>query len=148
MRHSHTKMAAKLQVGIDLILHATEDPARLFAAFEEYGLEEDDFAVSDQTGHFDNPIAVASARLSGEAAVAFAKSLISRIPAEPFDEILDGLGLAASGAGMHIRLDRQEFVNGRLALRQQNPIKIKIFRPVYRKDEIQETYRSLLGSFR
>lgn len=141
-------MATRLQVSIDLILHATEDPTKFFAAFAGYGLEEDDFTISYQTGHFDNPITIASAKISGRDAVSFARSLLGRIPAGQFQEILAGLDLAASGAGMHLRLDRQEFVCGRVALNQQNPIKIKIFQPVYRKGEIQETYYKLLESLR
>ena len=141
-------MADRLDAGVDIILHATEDPAKFFAAIGEYGLREEDFSSATQEGHFGNPIRVVGARVSGRRAAAFVGRLIRRIPREQFEGLLDDLGISASSSGLYLRLDRQEFVRGRVVLHQQNPIRIKVFVPVYQKGMVLETYRRLLGSFR
>jgi RNA binding exosome subunit len=58
------------------------------------------------------------------------------------------MDLFVSGSGIYLRFDRQEFVQGRLKLLQQSPVRIKIFTPVYRKVDLQSTYRELLESLR
>ena len=50
-------MADKIEVTIDVIVHATEDISKIFQSFEEIlELEEEEFSVSETTGHFENPI--------------------------------------------------------------------------------------------
>ncbi len=141
-------MADRLEVSIDVILHATEDSAKFFDAFEIYDLHKDDFTVSHQTGHFENPITVLSAKIARRQASRFVGRMVRRMKNGQFQEILEDMDLFVSGSGIYLRFDRQEFVQGRLKLLQQSPVRIKIFTPVYRKVDLQSTYRELLESLR
>ena len=57
-------MVEKLEVAINVIVHATEDIAKIFEAFEEmFELSDDDFEIQHTTGHFENPITILNAKL-------------------------------------------------------------------------------------
>ena len=55
----------KLEVSLDIIVHATEDLGKFFKSFEEmFGLKEDDFIISNVEGHFENPITLLRAKFT------------------------------------------------------------------------------------
>ena len=50
---------AKLEVTIDVIVHATEDPVKFLESFHEmFGLDKEVFSISNVMGHFENPITI------------------------------------------------------------------------------------------
>ena len=50
-------MEKRLEVEIQVIIHATEDSQKLFDAFAEiFDLSQDDFTMQNLQGHYDNPI--------------------------------------------------------------------------------------------
>ena len=50
-------MEKRLEVEIQVIIHATEDSQKLFDAFAEiFDLNQDDFTMQNLQGHYDNPI--------------------------------------------------------------------------------------------
>ena len=45
-------MIEKLEISIDVIVHATEDISKIFKSFELLNLEEEDFEVKETTGYY------------------------------------------------------------------------------------------------
>jgi RNA binding exosome subunit len=141
-------MADRIDIDISVILHATEDPERFFAAFAEYGLARDDFEATHHAGHFENPITVISARLRGRAAAAFVGRMARRMEDEQFRTVLDGIEEAEPDGAFYMRLDRQGFVQGRPELEQGNPVRIRMLAHTYGRSDARDSYRRLLESSR
>lgn len=138
-------MATKMEVTINVIIHATEDPSKFFDVFEEmFGLKKEEFTVQNVTGHFDNPITLLDAKISKKQAVNFVKILVSKIPPDQIEHILETIEERLDNSNFHLRLDKEEFVSGKIAIQEKNSIKIKIYTPVYKKTEIVKTYSNLL----
>ena len=58
-------MANKLEISIDVIIHATEDITKFFENFKElFELDEEKFEIVNMTGHFENPITMLSTKIS------------------------------------------------------------------------------------
>ena len=56
-------MADKLEVTIEVIVHATEDVDKILESFfEHFGIETDSFSKENLTGHYDNPIILLRAK--------------------------------------------------------------------------------------
>lgn len=139
-------MAHKIEVTIDVIIHATEDPSKFFDAFEEmFGLKKEEFSVQNVKGHFDNPITLLNAKISKKQAVDFVKSLLSKMSPEQIDYILETIEERLENSNLYLRLDKEEFVNGKLVIQEKNSVKLKIYTPVYKKTEIVKTYSNLLN---
>jgi hypothetical protein len=50
-------MISKIEVTIDVIVHATEDISKIFQSFEDVlEIKEEDFAIEEVNGHYENPI--------------------------------------------------------------------------------------------
>lgn len=139
-------MAHKIEVTIDVIIHATEDPSKFFDAFEEmFGLKKEEFSVQNVKGHFDNPITLLNAKISKKQAVDFVKSLLSKMSPDQIDYILETIEERLENSNLYLRLDKEEFVNGKLVIQEKNSVKLKIYTPVYKKTEIVKTYSNLLN---
>ncbi len=139
-------MAHKIEVTIDVIIHATEDPSKFFDAFEEmFGLKKEEFSIQNVKGHFDNPITLLNAKISKKQAVDFVKSLLSKMSPDQIDYILETIEERLENSNLYLRLDKEEFVNGKLVIQEKNSVKLKIYTPVYKKTEIVKTYSNLLN---
>lgn len=52
-------MSNKLEITIDVIVHATEDMTKIFQPFNEiFDIEEEIFNKTETTGYFENPIII------------------------------------------------------------------------------------------
>jgi RNA binding exosome subunit len=70
-------MADKLEVTIDVIVHATEDIAKIFESFDEIlELKEEQFSISETTGHYENPITLLNTTITKKQAQNFVKKLV------------------------------------------------------------------------
>ena len=50
-------MVDKLEITIDVIIHATEDISKIFQSFKEVlEIDEENFLITETTGYFENPI--------------------------------------------------------------------------------------------
>jgi len=139
-------MASRVRAQVSFILHATEDPEKFFAAFKEYGLDRADFESSNHTGHFDNTIMLWSAS-PGPGSDKLVKSTIQKMNMQQIQSILDDIKIYVSDSALYLRFDRQEFVQGRLALSQSNPVKIRIILPTYGRTDPRVAYADLLRSY-
>lgn len=134
----------KTKVSIDVIIHATEDVDKFYGAFDNmFGIKPDEILSQNLTGHYDNPITILSARLSKKDAHLFIKK-ITQIPGK-FEEIAKDLKDLISSSGLHLRFDKQKFVQRVLAISDGGAIRVKIYTPVYNKRETVKTYSVLLG---
>ena len=139
-------MTDRTEITISAIVHATEDAGRLYESFEEMlGVARDAFDVRETAGHFENPITTLNARVSGRAAEEVAGKISSGIPAYQKREVAESLGTRMDGSALYLRLDKQEFVRGRMALDEKSAIRIRIHVPAYTKKDVARAYEDLLG---
>ncbi len=138
-------MANKIEVTIDVIIHATEDINKFFDAFEKiFGIESKKFSIQNLTGHFENPITLLNTKIIKKDADSFVGKFIEKITPREIERVIEDLDELVSSSGLHLRLDKQEFIKGNLILQENNAIKVKIYVPVYKKKETVKTYQTLL----
>ena len=135
---------AKLEITIDVIIHATEDIAKFFKSFNEmFEVEEKVFSVSEVTGHFENPIIILRAKITQKPARLFLEKFLGVLSENQKDEIIDEIEERTEDSSLHIRLDKQEFVQGQIAFIEKEAIKIKIHTPVYNKKDTFNVFSKL-----
>jgi len=138
-------MTHQFEVITELILHATEDPKKIFEPiFELFQIKEDEFTTEDTLGHYGNPILLAKITLSKKRAEQFVKSLASKISKTQMKELIENIDLYFEDTSLFLRIGKNELVSKEISLQQNNAIKIKIKMPIYKKDEISKKYIELL----
>ena len=129
-------MIDKIEVTIDVIIHATEDIVRIFQSFEEVlELREENFTIHETTGHFDNPIIMLNAKIVKKEAQNFIKKLLNLLSIEQINELIEEIEERTIDSRFHMRLDKQELVKGNLVFGEKDTIKIKIHTPIYNKKD-------------
>lgn len=138
-------MQNKIEITVDVIIHATEDINKFYDAFEEiFNLKKENFTSQNLTGHFNNPIIMLGMKLTKKNSFNFLKTLVSKLPKVHQDTLIEDIENRIDDTSLHIRLAKQEFVNGRLEIEEKNAIKIKVYIPVYVKKEIVKAYTDML----
>ena len=134
----------KLEVTIDVIVHATEDASKFFEIFSEvFGLEEEVFSVSETSGHFENPITVISSKISKKPALQFLDKFLHLLSKDQKQMIIQEIEERTADSTLHIRLDKQEFVQGRIAFKEKDAVKIKIQTPIYNKKDTFKVFSEI-----
>ncbi len=137
----------KLEVEIQVIIHATEDSQKIFDSFKQsFDVDEDDFTIQKLQGHYDNPIALVNGKIKKKKATSLVKNLISSIPKKEIDEIIEDLENRCDGSGLYMRISKQSLVEGKIEPAADDPIKLKIYTPVYSQKDIIKTYSEILTS--
>jgi len=138
-------MNPKIEVTVDVIVHATEDITKIFDAFEElFQIKQKKFNIQNLKGHFDNPITMLQAKLTKKDAKSFVEKLVSDLPKDQQKELLESLEERIYNSAFHLRLDKQKLVVGQVDLRDKDPVKVKIFTPIYNKKDTTKIYSELL----
>ena len=138
-------MIGKIEITIDVIVHATEDIKKIFQAFEEMlELNEDDFSIQKTTGHFDNPIIILNSKIVKKQAQNLIKKILDSLSKEQVEQMVDEIEERTIDSRFHMRLGKQEMVKGNLVFVEKDPIKMKIHAPVYNK---KETVKIFTGIF-
>jgi RNA binding exosome subunit len=138
-------MEKRLEVDIQLIVHATEDIDRIFAAFKEtFDIDRDEFDAQNLTGHFENPIILLHSKIKKKKAQYFVKKLVASIPREQIDTIVEDLENRYDDSTLYLRIGKQSLVSGNIVLSDKEPVKIKIFTPIYKQADIESTFTRLL----
>jgi len=136
-------MVDKLEVSIDVIIHATEDISKFLRIFEEmFGLK-DEFAVNQTTGHFENPIIILNTKIEKKQAQDFVEKLIKSLSNEQIKELVEQIEERTVDSRFHIRLDKQEFVKGNISFKEKDAVKIKIHVPIYNKKDTVKTFSKI-----
>ena len=139
-------MTKNIVAKIDLILHATEDFQKIVEPLSDlFGIESDEIAKREVSGHFGNPIFMLHIDLGKKRAEQFIKKLVSVIPSDIITGLLANIEEQIFESAMYIRFSKQDFAKKILTLEEKDPIRIAIYVPTYVKKEIPETYRKLLS---
>ena len=73
-------MVDKLEITIDVIIHATEDISKIFQSFNAiFEINEEDFTVKETTGYFENPIIMLNVKLVKKQAKIFMKKFLKML---------------------------------------------------------------------
>lgn len=137
-------MIDKIEVTIDVIIHATEDISKIFQSFEELlDLKEENFTIHETTGHFDNPITMLNTKIVKKEAQNFMKKLLELLSIEQINELIEEIEERTVDSRFHMRLDKQELIKGNLVFREKDTIKIKIHTPIYNKKDTVKTFTEI-----
>ena len=137
-------MVDKLEVTIDVIIHATEDISRFLKSFEDiFELKEEDFTVNHTTGHFENPITILNAKIEKNQAQKFVGNLVKSLSNDQIKELVEEIEERTVDSRFHIRLDKQEFIKGNLVFKEKDAIKVKIHTPIYNKKDTVKIFSKI-----
>jgi len=138
-------MISKIDVIIDVIVHATEDISKIFQSFEDVlELKEEDFTIHETVGHFENPIIMLNAKIQKKQAQNFVKKLFKSLSVEQINELIQEIKERTVDSRFHMRLDKQELIKGNLRVSEKDTIKIKIHTPVYNKKDTVRLFTEIL----
>ena len=137
-------MVDRLEVTIDVIIHATEDISKFLKSFEEiFELKEGDFTVNQTTGHFENPITILNAKIEKNQAQKFVERLVESLSNDQIKELVEEIEERTVDSRFHIRLDKQEFIKGNLIFKEKDAIKVKIHTPIYNKKDTVKIFSKI-----
>jgi RNA binding exosome subunit len=137
-------MVNKLEVTIDVIIHATEDISKFFKSFEDmFELKEENFSVNHTTGHFENPIITLNAKIEKNQAQKFVGKLTDTLSNDQIKELIEEIEERTVDSRFHIRFDKQEFIKGNLVFKEKDAIKVKIHTPIYNKKDTVKIFSKI-----
>ena len=140
-------MSNKLEITIDMIVHATEDISKMLEPFiEMFDIEDEIFNKTETTGYFENPIILLNTKLVKKQAKIFMKKFLGLLSVSQINQLIEEIEERTEDSKFHLRLDKQEFVQGKLVFSQNDTIKIKIHTPVYNKKNTREIFSELFQS--
>ena len=138
-------MANKIEVTVDVIVHATEDISKIFQSFNEIlEIEEENFNRIETTGYFENPIILLNSKLVKNQAQKFIKKLVKLLSIDQVNNLIEEIEERTIDSRFHFRLDKQELVKGKLIVSQKDTIKIKIHSPIYNKKDTIKIFTEIL----
>ena len=137
-------MNSKMEITVDVIIHATEDISKIFQAFEElFDLKKEEFVINHTTGHFENPITMLNTKINKKRASQFMEKLLETLSAEQINKLVEEIEERTTNSRFHMRLDKQELVEKNLVLREKDTVKIKIHTPIYNKKDTVKSFTKI-----
>ena len=136
-------MIRKIEVTIDVIVHATEDIGKIIQSLDIFELKESDFTVYETKGHYENPIITLNAKIGKKQALSFIRKLTHLLSAEQIDKLIGEIEERTINSRFHMRLDKQELMRGNLVIGNRETIRIKIYTPVYNKKDIVKSFTEI-----
>jgi len=138
-------MAEKLEITIEIIVHATEDVEKILKAFfEQFNISENEFSRQNLTGHFENPITLLRAKIKKNDARNFLKRLLSKIHKDQISEIIEDIENHIQDSTLYLRFGKQDLIKGKMIVKEKDAVKFKIFTPIYKKNDIVKNYVKIL----
>ena len=129
-------MIDKLEITIDVIVHATEDVSKIFQSFNDIlKIEEESFAITETTGYYENPIIMLNAKLVKKQAKSFMEKFLKLLSKNQINQLIEEIEERITDSKFHLRLDKQELIKGVVVLSEKDTIKIRIHTPIYNKKE-------------
>ena len=129
-------MIDKLEITIDVIIHATENISKILQSFNEIlEVNEEDFTTIETTGYYENPIIMLNAKLVKKQAKAFMKKFLKLLSINQINQLVEEIEERTVDSKFHLRLDKQELIKGAVTLSEKDTIKIRIHTPIYNKKE-------------
>ena len=140
-------MVTKINLKIEIIVHATEDYQKIFDSLcDIFEIESSEITKKEFLGHFGNPILMLHIQMKNKRAEGLIKKLISTISRDDVKDLLAGMDERISDSTLYLRFSKQNFVKKTLTFQEKDPVRIMIFTPVYIKKNVVKTYKKLLES--
>ncbi len=137
-------MIGKIEVTIDVIVHATEDISKIFQSFEDLlKIKKEEFTVHETTGYFENPIIMLNIKIVKKQAQKFIKKLLELLSEQQITELIEQIEERTVDSRFHMRLDKQELINGNIIVSEKDTIKIRIHTPIYNKKDTIKTFTEI-----
>ena len=137
-------MVHKIEITIDVIVHATEDISKILQSFDEIlEIKEEEFTSIETTGYFENPIIMLSAKLVKKQGQNFIKKMIELLAINQINELIEEIEERTIDSRFHLRLDKQELVKGKLIISEKDTVKIKIHTPIYNKKDTVKIFTEI-----
>ena len=134
----------KLEVTIDVIVHATEDLSKFFESFNEmFELKEEEFSISNVIGHYENPITVLRAKVTKKPARGFLEKFLKILSEKQKTELKQEIEERTENSTLHIRLGKQDFIQGRISFIEKEAIRLKIYTPIYNKKDTIKVFNEI-----
>ena len=129
-------MIDKLEITIDVIVHATEDISKIFQSFNDVlEIKEESFSITETTGYYENPIIMLNAKLVKKQAKSFMEKFLKLLSSNQINQLIEEIEERIADSKFHLRLDKQELIKGVVILSEKDTIKIRIYTPIYNKKE-------------
>ena len=129
-------MIDKLEITIDVIVHATEDISKIFQSFYDIlEIEEKSFSITETTGYYENPIIMLNAKLVKKQAKSFMDKFLKLLSKNQINQLIEEIEERIEDSKFHLRLNKQELIKGVVVLSEKDTIKIRIHTPIYNKKE-------------
>jgi len=140
-------MVTKINLKIEIIVHATEDYQKISDSLcDIFEIESSEIKKKEFLGHFGNPILMLHIQMKNKRAGELIKKLISTISRDDVKDLLAGMDERISDSTLYLRFSKQNFVKKTLTFQEKDPVRIMIFTPVYIKKNVVKTYKKLLES--
>jgi len=140
-------MVTKINLKIEIIVHATEDYQKISDSLcDIFEIESSEITKKEFLGHFENPILMLHIQMKNKRAEGLIKKLISTISRDDVKNLLAGIDERISDSTLYLRFSKQNFVKKTLTFQEKDPVRIMIFTPVYIKKNVVKTYKKLLES--
>ena len=140
-------MVVKINLKIEIIVHATEDYQKMFdSLYDIFEIESGKITKKELLGHFGNPILILYVQMKNKRAEELIKKLLSSVSRDDVKDLLAGINERISDSILYLRFSKQNFVKKTLTFQEKDPVRITIFTPVYIKKNIVKAYRELLES--
>ncbi|PXF23583.1 MAG: exosome protein [Thaumarchaeota archaeon] len=140
-------MVTKINLKIEIIVHATEDYQKISDSLcDIFEIESSEITKKEFSGHFGNPILMLHIQMKNKRAEGLIKKLISTISRDDVKDLLAGMDERISDSTLYLRFSKQNFVKKTLTFQEKDPVRIMIFTPVYIKKNVVKTYKKLLES--
>ena len=134
-------MIDKLEITIDVIVHATEDISKIFQSFNDVlEIKEESFSITETTGYYENPIIMLNVKLVKKQAKSFMEKFLKLLSSNQINQLTEEIEERIADSKFHLRLDKQELIKGVVILSEKDTIKIKIYTPIYNKKETVEKF--------
>lgn len=140
-------MIRKIEIIIDVIVHATEDISKIFQSFEDVlDLKEDDFTREKVKGHYENPIIMLKAKIVKKQAQSLMDKLLRLLSVEQINELTAQIKERTNDSKFHMRLDKQGLIKGKIIVGEKETIKLKIHTPIYNKKDTVKIFTEIFHS--
>ena len=140
-------MVHKIEITIDVIVHATEDIAKIFQSFEDVlNIKEEDFTLEEIEGHYENPIIMLKAKIVKKQAQNLMSKMLELLPVEQINELTEEIEERTDDSKFHMRLDKQELIKGNLIVSEKETIKLKIHTPIYNKKDTVKIFTEIFDN--
>ena len=137
-------MVHKIEITIDVIVHATEDISKIFQSFEDIlDVKEDDFVIEETEGHYENPISLLNVKIVKKQAQNFMNILLEALSLEQVEELIEEIEERTVDSRFHMRLDKQELIKGNLVVSEKGTIKLKIHTSIYNKKDTVKIFSEI-----